>query len=271
MSARLMRAAKSSAARNKVRMETSELPEPIPAATLILMRRRASGAPEILVMKRAETMAFAAGALVFPGGRIEAQDEKLAASFDHEDAAARIAAIRETIEETGIAAALGPAPDAETAAAIRGELAGGVPFGEILASHRLSLDLDVLTPFARWCPNFRETRRFDTLFYVAEAPDDAHAATADEAEAVHAFWASARDILEQVDSGRGHVIFPTRRNLERLARFASIGEARRDAASHPVRKITPWVEERDGRKWVCIEEGIGYPVTAELLETARRT
>jgi hypothetical protein len=64
-------------------------------------------------------------------------------------------------------------------------------------------------------------------------------------------------------------MFPTRRNLERLAGFATIEDARADAARHPVQKITPWVEERDGRRWVCIPEEIGYPVTAELFETAR--
>ncbi len=47
-------------------------------------------------------------------------------------------------------------------------------------------------------------------------------------------------------------------------------KARADAARHPVEKITPWVEERDGAPHVCIPEGIGYPVTSEPLETARR-
>jgi 8-oxo-dGTP pyrophosphatase MutT (NUDIX family) len=274
MSARLMQTARTaSAAPSSARAVEMmpDLPEPIPAATLILMRARAGAAPEILIMERAETMAFAAGALVFPGGRIEAQDEALAEAFDQPDAAARIAAIRETIEETGIAAALLPAPDVETASAVRADLANGIAFESTLANHRLSLDLDALTPFARWCPNFRETRRFDTLFYVAEAPADAHPASADATEAVHAFWASAEDVLTQVEAGGAHVIFPTRRNLERLARLASVEEARADAARHPVRKITPWVEEREGRKWVCIPEDIGYPVTAELLETARRS
>lgn len=248
----------------------SDLPDPIPASTLILMRE-GEGAPEILFMERAETMAFAAGALVFPGGRIEPQDEGLAAAYPQEDAAARIAAVRETIEETGIAPALLPAPDPAAAADLRDGLAAGTSFADLLERHGLRLDLDALTPFARWCPNFRETRRFDTLFYLAEAPAGAHAESADEAEAVHAFWASARHVLDDVEAGRAHAIFPTRRNLERLARFASLEEARADAARHEVRKITPWVEERDGRKWVCIPEEIGYPVTAELFETARRS
>ena len=249
----------------------SDLPEPIPAATLILMRPGAGAAPEILMMERAETMAFAAGALVFPGGRIDPQDEALAAQFPHADAAARIAAIRETVEETGIAPALLPVPGKEAASAVRRGLAEGRAFGDLLGEHGLRLDLDALTPFARWCPNFRETRRFDTLFYLAQAPVDSHAASADETEAVSAFWSSAGNVLDDLAAGHAQAIFPTRRNLERLARFASLEEARADAARHPVEKITPWLEERGGRKWVCIPEGIGYPVTAEPFETARRS
>ena len=59
-----------------------DLPEAIPAATLILMRPSAAGGPpEILMLERSETMAFAAGALVFPGGRIDPEDHALAARF----------------------------------------------------------------------------------------------------------------------------------------------------------------------------------------------
>ncbi|HWH22181.1 MAG TPA: NUDIX domain-containing protein [Allosphingosinicella sp.] len=248
----------------------SDLPPPVPAATLILMREVPNSPPHILMMERSSDMAFAAGALVFPGGRIEPQDERLAASFEEEDASARIAAVRETLEETGIAPAFSPAPDEGIAALIRRGLAEGRQFARLLAEHGLRLELEALTPFARWCPNFKETRRFDALFYLAEAPPGTLIATADKTEAVRAFWASAADVLAELEAGRAQAIFPTRRNLERLARFASIEEARADAARHPVRTITPWVEERGGRKWVCIPDGIGYPVTAELLETARR-
>lgn len=249
----------------------SDLPDPIPAATLILMRARGNAAPEILVMERTANMAFAAGALVFPGGRIEPQDEVLAASHDFPDAPARIAAVRETIEETGIAVALSPSPSAATVALLREKLAEGSSFGDLLGAYGLELDLSLLTPFARWCPNFRETRRFDTFFYVAEAPEEPHLIVADEKEAVRAFWSSAEDILRQLEEGQAHAIFPTRRNLERLARFGSIEEARANAAQHEVRKITPWVEDREGRRFVCIPEDAGYPVTSEPFETARRS
>jgi 8-oxo-dGTP pyrophosphatase MutT (NUDIX family) len=247
-----------------------DLPEAIPAATLILMRPTdAGGPPEILMLERAETMAFAAGALVFPGGRIDPGDNAVAARFPAiADAAARIAAIRETIEETGVAPAVTPAPDA---AELRAALAAGEPFARLLDVGGLSLDLDALTPFARWCPNFREARRFDTLFYLAEAPAGSGTLhCADETESVHTFWASAALVLAEIEAGRAKAIFPTRRNLERLAAFASLEEARADAGRHPVAKITPWVEERGGERFVCIPEGIGYPVTAERYETARR-
>jgi 8-oxo-dGTP pyrophosphatase MutT (NUDIX family) len=239
---------------------------------LILMRARGSRPPEILMMERAQTMAFAAGALVFPGGRIDADDHASAAALAPQlaDAPARIAAIRETIEETGIVPALRPAPDQEAATALRAGIAAGTPFAALLAEAGLALELDALTPFARWCPSFREARRFDALFYLAEAAGNVGAASADQTEAVRTFWASAVDVLEEIGGGRAHAIFPTRRNLERLARFGSIDEARADAARHEVRQITPWVEEREGRRYVCIPEGIGYPVTAEPYEIARR-
>ena len=249
----------------------SDLPEPIPAATLVLMREVAGGPPELLVTERTGHMAFAAGALVFPGGRIDADDHLVARHYgDWPDSAARIAAIRETIEETGIAPAMRPQPAEEEAAAIRAELAGGALFSVLLETGGIALELDALTPFARGCPNFREARRFDTYFYLAEPPPGAHSASADETESVHAFWASAAHILAEIDAGRAHAIFPTRRNLERLAGFASIREARADAARHPVKKITPWVEQRGGAPHVCIPDDLGYPVTSEPLETARR-
>lgn len=246
-----------------------DLSPPIPAATLVLMRPAPGGPPELLVMERAGSMAFAAGALVFPGGRIDPGDRMLAERLESlPDAPARIAAIRETIEETGIAPALIGAEG--KAALLREGLAKGEAFGDLLAAHGVRADLRALVPFARWCPNFKEARRFDTLFFLAEAPPGTPPAEADRAEAVRAFWASAPAILAEVDAGRAKVIFPTRRNLERLARFATIEEARLDAARHPVRRITPWVEERDGAPWLCIPDDAGYPVTAEPLSTVRR-
>jgi 8-oxo-dGTP pyrophosphatase MutT (NUDIX family) len=235
------------------------------------MRPGGAGAPDILFIERTADMAFAAGALVFPGGRIDPEDEALAQRIGGgiDDAAGRIAAIRETIEETGVAPAFrGPVPT-ERLAVIRSELDHGSAFGELIGRYGLELDLAALTPFARWCPTFKEARRFDTMFYLAVAPEQAEPSFA-AAEATRSFWAPAGRVLDDIAAGRAKAIFPTRRNLERLARFRSIEEARADAALHPVRKVVPWIEERERERWLCIPEDLGYPVTAERLETARR-
>ena len=242
--------------------------EAIPAATLVLMRPGTEG-PELLMMERAAGMAFAAGALVFPGGRVDPDDHRLAETIGAPDAlaAARIAAIRETIEEVGIAAGFAAPPNARLVGEWRARLRAGAPFSALLAESGLALDLGALVPFARWCPALHRTRRFDTHFFLAQGAGDAPAPMIDEEEAVRGLWASAPRLLADAEAGRAQIIYPTRRNLERIAQFASIDDAFADAAAYPIRTVVPWIEERDGRKWLCIPDSIGYPVTAQPFDT----
>lgn len=244
--------------------------EPIPAATLILFRERAEGPPEFLMVERAKAMAFAGGAMVFPGGRIDPDDHLLAERFpDLPDAAARIAAIRETVEEAGVAVGLAPVPDPDQLGEIRRKLHGGEAFGRVLGEAGLMLDVAQLTPFARWLPAHKHMRIFDTLFFLARAPDSA-AATVDATENVRLTWITAQALLDEADAGRATIIFPTRRNLERLARFGSFADAVADAHAHPIRAVTPWTEVRGGVEHLCIPADLGYPVTSEVLTAAVR-
>lgn len=242
----------------------------IPAATLIVMRERADGPPQLLMVERTAGMAFAGGAMVFPGGRIDDQDRDLAAASKEPDAAARVAAIRETLEESGVPVGIDPLPTADLAAQLQDALHAGSRFAELLDAHGLSPRLDALTPFARWKPAFKQARIFDTLFFLAEAPagDWQPRPQAGECEAVE--WLSAAAVLERISRGEASAIFPTLRNLERLARFDSIAAARADAAAHAIETITPWIAEHDGAPHLCIPEGLGYPVTREPLESVRR-
>lgn len=249
---------------------TDKLPEPIPAATLVLFRD-GTGPPELLMVERAGGMAFAAGALVFPGGRIDPGDHALAATLGGgDDTAARIAAIRETIEEVGLPIGLDPLPDAVALGTLRAALHTGKAFDAALSAASVALDLSMLTPFARWCPRHAHARIFDTRFYLAQLPAGAPDPVIDYTENVRLLWVGARDMLDLADAGRAHVIFPTRRNLERLARFASFAEAVADTRLYPVRTITPWMEDRDGEPHLCIPAGLGYPVTSEPVATALR-
>jgi 8-oxo-dGTP pyrophosphatase MutT (NUDIX family) len=200
---------------------------------------------------------------------VDPGDHALATLHSHapEEGAARIAAIRETLEEAGIAVGLDPG-GAELLA-LREALHAGEPMGELLAVAGGAIDPDALVPFARWLPHGLRHRVFDTRFYLARAPEGAEAVV-DGNENVRAFWASARDVLAMADAGEAGVIFPTRRNLERLARFASFEEAVADAIAHPVRAVTPWIEQRGDGRYLCIPDDLGYPVTAEALDTAVR-
>ena len=242
----------------------------IPAATLVVMRDRANRAPELLMVERTARMAFAGGAMVFPGGRVDAADHALAEAFPEPDAAFRIAAIRETLEESGIPVGLAPEADNAVAAQMQGALHEGARFADLLEAHGLSLRLDALTPFARWKPAFHQSRIFDTLFFIAEAPigDWRPRPQPGECEAVE--WLSASEVLARVADGRASAIFPTIRNLERLAQFDSIAAARADAASHAIETITPWIADFAGEPHLFIPEGVGYPVTREPLASVRR-
>lgn len=248
-----------------------EASEPIPAATLIVMRKNASGPPELLMIQRTRTMSFAAGAIVFPGGRIDPDDQlvadRIGGGLDH--GAARVAAIRETIEETGIAPAVMPRPDPPTIGKIRDVLEGGTAFSVVLDRFGLELDLAALVPLARWCPPAGNVRRFDTVFFVAEAPEGMAEAPPAMAEAERLFWTDAATLLHDANQGAAPIYFPTRRNLERIAGFGSLDEARADAARFGLRTIEPWIEEREGELWVIIPDDVGYAVTAERIATAR--
>lgn len=253
--------------------DPGELPPAIPAATLVVFRERPGAAPELLMVERAKAMVFAAGAMVFPGGRIDPGDHSLAELMradDVEDAAARIAAIRETIEEAGLPVGLAEMPSAEALAQMRAALHAGTSFAEALAAVGATLDLAQLVPFARWRPAHRNMRIFDTRFFLARLPADAPQATVDETENVRLVWASAQDVLDDADAERLAIIYPTRRNLERLAQFASYDEAAAHARATPLKVVTPWPETRDGVPHLCIPDDLGYPVTAERMDTAQR-
>jgi 8-oxo-dGTP pyrophosphatase MutT (NUDIX family) len=256
-----------------LRLTALAMQDAIPAATVIVFRDSEGAAPpDLLMVERAKAMVFAGGALVFPGGRIDPGDHALAATCEDApaDAAARIAAIRETIEEAGVPIGLSILPDEPGLARLRQGLHAGEPFGRLLRDAGVTLDLLALAPFARWRPAHAHMRIFDTHFYLASLPRGAPNPVVDATENVRVFWASARRVLDDADAGRATIIFPTRRNLERLAQFANFADAVADARAHPIRAVTPWTEDREGVPHLCIDTDLGYPVTAEVLTNTTR-
>jgi 8-oxo-dGTP pyrophosphatase MutT (NUDIX family) len=103
------------------------IPEPVPAASVILLRDGADGL-EVLLLRRAAKASFAADAWVFPGGGVEPEDGEDLFSLE----TARLAAARETMEEAAIA-----------------------------------VDPQALIPYSQWCPPPESPKRFLTWFFVA--------------------------------------------------------------------------------------------------------
>lgn len=244
-----------------------------PAATLVVFRHAPDGGPaQILMQVRSQQMSFVAGAAVFPGGKVDPADFAMAAGMpglaDPEETAHRIAAIRETLEETGLALGLTQQVSAQDAAAARTLLHHGEPFEQVLKRFGWSLALDALVPFARWLPHFKHSPIYDTRFYLADLGTGAVEIAADGTENTHLFWTTARNALAMADSGEIRAIFPTRRNLERLAQFDDFTATRAHAESLPVRTVRPRIVEENGEKVLRIEEDLGYPVCWGKLSEA---
>jgi 8-oxo-dGTP pyrophosphatase MutT (NUDIX family) len=244
-----------------------------PAATVVIYRHAAAGGPaEVLMVQRAKEMRFAGGAAVFPGGRIDEADRVLAAQLasadDPDIVAAKIAGIRETLEETGLAIAVTRAVSAQEARDARAMLLETAALAPVLERFGWTLGLETLTPFARWCPQWDGA--FDTRFFLADLGTGAVEIAVDATENTRLFWTSAKRALEMADSGEISVIFPTRRNLERLAQFATFAETRAHAEATPIATISPRHEDRDGERYLAIPEGLGYPVTSQAMATVKR-
>ena len=222
---------------------------------------------------RGAHLAFAASRMVFPGGRVDTDDREIAANaallvggaaLDPDEIAHRVAAVRETIEEIGLAPSVEGIGRAETISDLRNALHDGVAFSALLQRHGLRIDPHGLHAFGRWLPDLPVTRRFDTRFYIARAPCIGEA-VADGIESSHVLWDSA-----EAHSRSKAMIFPTVCNLDRIGLASSFDEAVALAQRHPIDIITPWVESRDGEDWLCIPDNLGYPITARLVSTVDR-
>lgn len=231
-------------------------------------------------------MGFAGGAWVFPGGKVDqgdlaiARNSDLAFGFERlsdADAAARVAAARETFEEAGVLLSQGPALAADQQSAWRRQLnlvadhQESRTYAHILAAISHRVDAAGFLPFSHWIPPLSHglVKRFDTLFYLARLPDGA-TMTPDGNEAVTAHWSTAAEALARADRGEIGVIFPTRRNLERLGQYPSIDALWAATEPRAMQTISPEIITRDGQMYLTIPVDADYPITEERLEGAMR-
>jgi 8-oxo-dGTP pyrophosphatase MutT (NUDIX family) len=191
------------------------------AASVVAVREGADE-PEVLVVERSASSRFLPGYVVFPGGAVDAEDADLATRWFGDGAqASRAAAVRELVEEAGLALTAEGLVDARASD----------PLAPIDTAPPA---VDQLHELARWVAPDEVPVRFDARYFAVVAPGDLEPAP-DGDEAARAWWASPRELLAEWQVGARKLYWPTYSTMLELAGCASAGEL----AAHTFRTREP--------------------------------
>lgn len=194
------------------------------ATTVVVLRdTEAKDGIEVFLMERAPSMAFAASAHVFPGGKLEDSDfdtplpigEEWVGHLTARDlahaSALVFAGIRETEEEVGVV-----------------------------------LTHEQVRPWAHWITPAAEPRRYDTRFLIAGLPEGQRVVEAGT-ESVGGRWWRPQEILDEAYADRLILMPPTLATLEEVKRYSSVAEAMADCQTRPVHRVLPRLTIRNDR------------------------
>ncbi len=216
-----------------------------PAATIIIVRE-AQPQFEIFMLRRTAGASFAGGMYVFPGGRVDGDDHlhKYDAvregpapvqapqleALGNEWRGFYICGVRETFEEAGLLlaydaqGALLSFPDQashDRFDAYRGPLHDGtLSLRTICEQEGLKLALDRIHFYNRFVTPLGRPRRFDTRFFIAEAPAG-QVGRHDDQETVDSVWISPDEALARNTAKEFNLMNVTRFQLEALAQHRS--------------------------------------------------
>jgi len=264
---------------NRIMNDTRKQPPvPRPATTVLLLRPSKAGdaaSPlEVFMVVRHHQIDAFSGALVFPGGKLEEADGDPhlrprcgnAETCTTAELKFRVAGVREAFEECGILLARRRGERALVAAADlkgieerwRGRLAkDDASIVDLVEAEDLEIATDLMTPFAHWITPTFAPKRFDTWFFLAEAPED-QVALHDGSESVDSVWIGAQEAIDEAKAGRRTLVHATQKNLELLAEGGTVTGAISQATERRIVTVQPWVEARDGKRFLHIPEGAGY-------------
>ncbi len=219
------------------------------AATVLLLRDGSQGL-EVLMTRRSSQASFAPGAYVFPGGGIEADDEKYASNAQLADVSPAqsapqfiayrptqtkqhitwaLAAIRESFEELGIVLAKN-ASGAWISQSQISALDRHANFYTQMLARGFQLAASEVVLLAHWLTDRDMPKRFEVPFLVARMPDG-QSPVADEKEQFTPEWIAARDALTKHEAGEFFMIFPTIRTLQKLIIYKTVSEVLQACAS----------------------------------------
>lgn len=260
--------------------------EPRDAATVVLMRPGAAG-PELYLLRRQTSMAFAGGMCVFPGGGVDERDFDTTVAWagrtpaewattqlaTTEDMARALvcAAVRETFEESGVLLAGTSSGDVvadttgESWEADRQALeAKDLAFTTFLERRGLVLRTDLLGVWSGWCTPVFEPRRFRTWFFVAALPEGQRTRDV-STESSSVTWLGAGAACDAVDAGELGMMPPTYLTCLEVSQHATPAEVLAAAPGRVVEMFTPTVEGTGADATLSVP-----PWLADVLEARRR-
>lgn len=221
------------------------------ASTVVLLRDGAG--LETYLMRRASTMAFAAGMYVFPGGRIDDVDSRMDVPWSAEEvdgsrmsatqAQARgliVGAVREVFEETGVLLAVDasgqpPVEDADWEADRLAVSESSAALADVLRRRGLRLEPGLLPLWTHWVTPEIESKRYDVRFFVAHVPPGQEARDV-SGEADEVRWIAPSVALRDYTRGELPMLPPT---VATLADLAGLHDARSVMAQAPGRDVRP--------------------------------
>lgn len=230
-------------------------PPPVRDASTVVLLRDAD-VLETYLMRRASTMAFAAGMYVFPGGRIDDTDgdmdlpwtgvpvdpRRMTAS-ERQARGLVVGAVREVFEETGVLLAVdssGRAPKEDDAwEDDRAAVAESSPaLAHVLSRRGLRIDPGLLPLWTHWVTPEVESKRYDVRFFVAAVPPGQRARDV-SGEADQVVWTSPSLALGDYARGRLPMLPPTVATLADLAALPDVATVLASAADREVRPLMP--------------------------------
>ncbi|HEX8733636.1 MAG TPA: NUDIX hydrolase [Ktedonobacterales bacterium] len=244
---------------------------PRAASATVMARARSAGGIEVFMVRRHVRSEFVPNVYVFPGGSVAAADceaERAAgvcvAAGDGVTALGtgfRAAAIRELFEEAGALVALRDgAPlrvtpdDLPHLAADRAALnAHTTTILEVARREGLALATDALLHWAHWITPEAWPKRFDTHFFLVEAPEGQEPAH-DDLETTQSAWVTPEDALASFERGEFPLVFATIHQLRALSGLADVAAARARFAGLTPPTIMPRIVRRDGQDVILLPE-----------------
>ena len=245
---------------------------PVPAATVMLVRDH-NEKIEVFMLKRAAKTNFG-GAWVFPGGKLDADDDiieltDICQGLNDVEASKKlninsggitywVACIRECFEESGILLAyrsdgklVNKTTKHETKILSETRtklLKGDLVFLKMLKELNMKLATDQLAYISHWITPTIEKRRYNTRFFVAKSPNQL--ANHDGHEGVDSKWISAQEALKMGKAGTFPIIMPTIKSLEFILQFHSTKELlenNKSKKSNRIPKFEPQFIIEDGK------------------------